>query len=198
MIQIQEKPPFWTDNGLKRLGQIIKTSLESRGISQNEAAQRIFEKTGFYITKGGLNKVLNATTKMPEFNTLVAIAASGLVVDENGKPLTIYDFIDIASESSTTMTFKELLQYELDRRGWTLRQFADDNELDYEDLAEIFDGQPPQEYLIIGLASQLTNPRTGEYFVYPQEVVDFCQIKQIAPNRGVDRGLGEHISNGVC
>jgi hypothetical protein len=37
---------------------------------------------------------------MPNFNTLEAIASSGLIFDK-GKTLDIYDFIDIASETDS-------------------------------------------------------------------------------------------------
>jgi hypothetical protein len=39
---------------------------------------------------------------MPNFNTLEAIASSGLIFDDKGKTLDIYDFIDIASETDNS------------------------------------------------------------------------------------------------
>lgn len=171
----------WTKDGLIALGLLIRRSRENAGLSLREAAELIHERTGELLSFRTIGAVENSTG-IPQFNTLEAIAASGLVKGDDGSPLTIYHFIDVASECHT-MTFKELLQYELDRRGWTVRELADDAEIDYEDLAEIFAGNPPQEYLIYGLATQLTNPQTGERFIYPHEVIEFCNIKEIAPNR---------------
>lgn len=185
----------WTQQGLKNLGEIISSSRKRRGLNLRDAAKFVLVQTGDSLNHTALSRIENGQILKPEFNTLEAITASRLVIDENGKPLTIYDFIDIASESSTTMTFKELLQYELDRRGWTLHQMSNATGIEYEDLIEVFDGLPPQEYVVDVLTAQLTNPRTGQRFVYPHEVIDFCQI-QVAPNREVDQGLGEH-ANGI-
>ncbi|MFM6155643.1 MAG: helix-turn-helix domain-containing protein [Sphaerospermopsis kisseleviana] len=191
---MQTKPKFLTKTGVAKLGLTIRQARESKRLTLRQAAQIISETSGMTISYRTVDSIENGAG-MPQFNTLVAIAASSLVIDENGKPLTIYDFIDIASESSATMTFKDLLQYELDRRGWTLRQMSNATGIEYEDLMEVFDGLPPQEYVVDALTTQLTNPRTGQRFVYPHEVIDFCQI-QVTPNREVDQGLGEH-ANGI-
>lgn len=172
---------FWTKKGLETLGSLIRRSREDRGLSLRQAAEIVEACLDSScsirtIDHGTLSRIEKGHGE-PRYNSLAAIAAAGIVLDSNGNALNIYDFINIASESCcASMTFKELIQYELDRRGWTLRQFAADNELDYEDLAEIFDGQPPQEYLILGLATQLTNPTTGNHFVYAQEIMDFCRL----------------------
>ena len=80
------------------------------------------------------------------------------------------------------MTFKELLERELNRRGWTLWQLSDDSGIDYEDLVEVIEGKDPQEYVVDILTTQFINPKTGERFIYPHELIEYCQIK-VVPNR---------------
>jgi transcriptional regulator with XRE-family HTH domain len=199
----QEQAPFWTSSGLKRLGKLIKSSLESHGISQNEAAQRITKATGFYITKGGLNKVLNATTKMPEFNTLVAIAASQLVMNEEGVPLTIYDFIDIASESYVIRSGMDklisLINQEMAKREMSPQQLAKAALMDYSRLQSILERREIQNFDddVAALASILTNPAIGEPFSYPDDLAEYCNL-EFNENPAHVEQEERHTMNGFC
>lgn len=95
------KNKFWTKRGLEKLGSIIRESRESKGLSLREASEIVSEKLDSScpiqsVDHGTLARVEKGYGE-PKFNTLVAIAASGLVVYK-GKTLDIHDFINIASE----------------------------------------------------------------------------------------------------
>lgn len=90
----------WTEQGLKKLGEVISAGRRKRGLKLRDAANFIFAQTGDSLDHTALSRIENGKTLKPEYNTLEAIAASGLVVDENGDSLTVYDFINIASESN--------------------------------------------------------------------------------------------------
>jgi transcriptional regulator with XRE-family HTH domain len=95
---IENKSKAWTKAGLTELGKIIRFNREARKLTLRVAAEKITQLTGQSIKFTTLGDIERGVV-MPEFNTLDAIAASRLVLDRNNKPLTIYDFIDIASES---------------------------------------------------------------------------------------------------
>lgn len=103
---------IWTKKGLAVLGSIIRRCRESRGLTLKD-----FSKFCRPVNLKTISCIENSTV-MPNFNTLEAIAASGLV-SYNGKTLDIYDFIDIASESYTEDNadlplFKDLELFEVD------------------------------------------------------------------------------------
>jgi transcriptional regulator with XRE-family HTH domain len=170
-----------SEQGLKVLGKIIKSSIEYRGLTQQEAADKISSSTGHYISKGGLNKIMNATTKNPEWNTLVAIAASKLITCDRGIPLTIYDFIDIASENRVTDMdiLIKLIKLELQNRGWTLRRMAEETGIELADLLDISEGRVSEDFEgnLTLLALVLTNPKTRRTFTTAEDIAQFCGIK---------------------
>ena len=173
--------PMQSEQGLKVLGKIIKSSIECRGLTQQEAADKISSSTGHYISKGGLNKIMNATTKNPEWNTLVAIAASKLITCDRGIPLTIYDFIDIASENRVTDMdiLIKLIKVELQNRGWTLRRMAEETGIELADLLDISEGRQSEDFEgdLTLLALVLTNPKTRRTFTTAQDIAQFCGIE---------------------
>ena len=174
--------PMQSEKGLKALGEIIKSSIEYRGLTQQEAADKITSYTGHYISKGGLNKIMNATTKNPEFNTLVAIAASKLITCDRGIVLTIYDFIDIASESyrvSSMDILIKLIKSELKSRDWTLRQMAQETGIEITDLLDISEGKQSEDFEgdLTLLALVLTNPKTRRTFTTAEDIAQFCGIE---------------------
>jgi transcriptional regulator with XRE-family HTH domain len=104
-FQAENKPKFWTDNGLTKLGQLIRIAREKRKLpgddkafSLQRAADEIFIKTQKRVSAKTIGNVENGIG-IPQYNTLAAIAAAGFVTDENGRPLTIDDFVDIACEN---------------------------------------------------------------------------------------------------
>lgn len=103
---------IWTKKGLAVLGSIIRRCREARGLTLRD-----FSNSCKPVHFKTISCIENSTV-IPNFNTLEAIAASGLV-SYNGKTLDIYDFIDIASESYTEDNadlplFKDLELFEVD------------------------------------------------------------------------------------
>lgn len=88
----------WTKKGLTKLGGIIRRCRESRGLTLREFSE-LSSTPNNSIHFKTVSCIENASV-MPNFNTLEAIASSGLVFDK-GKTLDIYDFIDIASETDS-------------------------------------------------------------------------------------------------
>ena len=101
VISVNNK--FWTQRGLDNLGKILKQSRENRNLSLRDAADVISRKlSSCYVTAvdhGTISRIEKGHGE-PKWNTLVAISASQFVRDKYNNPLTIYDFIDIASEST--------------------------------------------------------------------------------------------------
>jgi transcriptional regulator with XRE-family HTH domain len=102
--QAENKPKFWTDNGLAKLGRLIRIAREKQKLpgddkvfSLQKAADEIFAKTQKRVSAKTIGNVENGIGT-PQYNTLAAIAAAGFVTDENGNLLTIDDFINIACE----------------------------------------------------------------------------------------------------
>jgi transcriptional regulator with XRE-family HTH domain len=87
---------IWTKKGLLKLGGIIRQSREARGLTLREFAD-LSSTQGNSVHFKTISCIENSSV-MPNFNTLEAIASSGLVFSK-GKALDIYDFIDIASET---------------------------------------------------------------------------------------------------
>ena len=179
------KNKFWTKTGLEKLGYIIQQSRESRGLSLRQAADIIGESldSSCYIQTvdhGTLSRVEKGHGE-PKFNTLVAIAASRIVTCDKGVPLSIYDFIDVASErfkESSMDVLVRLIKLELENQGWTLRQMAEECGIEFIDLFEIVEGRESEDFEtdLILLGSVLTNPKTGETFGNAEDIIEFCGI----------------------
>lgn len=94
---------FFTEKGLAELGRVIERSRKRRGLSLRDAANFISSKLDPAFVKdishGTLSRVEHGYGEA-KYNTLVAIAVSGLVIDNNGRPLTKEEFFSIASESN--------------------------------------------------------------------------------------------------
>jgi transcriptional regulator with XRE-family HTH domain len=88
---------IWTKKGLAKLGGIIRRSREARQLTLRELADLSSTESNSVHFKT-ISCIENSSV-MPNFNTLEAIASSGLIFDDKGKTLNIYDFIDIASET---------------------------------------------------------------------------------------------------
>ena len=89
---------FWTKQGLGRLGEAIRTARESQGSSLGDAVDMVFDRTGYKLSKKTIGNVENNVGE-PKYNTLVAIAAAGFVINPaTGKPFTEDEFNDIAAE----------------------------------------------------------------------------------------------------
>lgn len=89
---------FWTKQGLGRLGEAIRTARESQGSSLADAVDIVFERTGYKLSKKTIGNVENNVGE-PKYNTLVALAAAGFVINPvTGKPFTEDEFNDIAAE----------------------------------------------------------------------------------------------------
>lgn len=89
---------FWTKRGLGRLGQAIRTARESEGKSLAEIVDLVYQRTGYKLSKKTIGNVENNVGE-PKYNTLVAIAAAGFVINQaSSKPFTEDEFNDIAAE----------------------------------------------------------------------------------------------------
>lgn len=190
------KNKFWTKAGLEKLGSIIRESRESRELSLRQAAEVVGESldSSCYIQAvdhGTLSRVEKGHGE-PKWNTLVAIAASGIVACDRGVPLTIYDFVDIASQNfrgSDMDVLARLIKLELESQGWTLRRMAEECGIEFIDLYEISEGRESEDFEtdLILLSSVLTNPKTGETFGNAEDIIEFCGITiNPAHNHGQD------------
>lgn len=89
---------FWTKQGLGRLGGAIRAARESQGSSLGDIVDLVFQRTGYKLSKKTIGNVENNVGE-PKYNTLVAIAAAGFVLNPaKGKPFTEDEFNDIAAE----------------------------------------------------------------------------------------------------
>ena len=89
---------FWTKQGLGRLGEAIRKARESQGRSLGDIVDLVFERTGYKLSKKTIGNVENKVGE-PKYNTLVAIAAAGFILNPaTGKPFTEDEFNDIAAE----------------------------------------------------------------------------------------------------
>ena len=89
---------FWTKRGLGRLGQAIRTARECEGKSLAEIVDLVYQRTGYKLSKKTIGNVENNVGE-PKYNTLVAIAAAGFVINKaSSKPFTEDEFNDIAAE----------------------------------------------------------------------------------------------------
>jgi len=91
---------IWTKKGLAKLGGIVRRSREARQLTLRELAD-LSSTEGNSVHFKTISCIENSSV-MPNFNTLEAIASSGLIFDDKGKTLDIYDFIDIASETDNS------------------------------------------------------------------------------------------------
>jgi transcriptional regulator with XRE-family HTH domain len=171
---------FWTKLGLAKLGEIIRESRELKKITLRQAGEIVSEVSGMSINYRTINSIENAQG-IPQFNTLVAIAASRIVTCDRGIPLSIYDFIDVASErfkGSSMDVLVRLIKLELETQGWTLRQMAQECGIEFVDLFDISEGRESEDFEtdLILLGSVLTNPKTGETFGNAEDIIQFCGI----------------------
>ena len=98
IFSVKALAKFWTKQGLGRLGEAIRTARESQGSSLGDAVDMVFDRTGYKLSKKTIGNVENNVGE-PKYNTLVAIAAAGLVINPaTGKPFTEDEFNDIAAE----------------------------------------------------------------------------------------------------
>ena len=171
---------FWTKLGLAKLGEIIRESRELKKITLRQAGEIVSEVSGMSINYRTINSIENAQG-IPQFNTLVAIAASRLATCERGVPLSIYDFIDIASENfrvDAMGVLVRLIKLELESQGWTLRRMAQECGMEFGDLFDIYEGRESEDFFtdLILLGSILTNPTTGESFGNAEDIIEFCGL----------------------
>ena len=171
---------FWTKLGLAKLGEIIRESRELKKITLRQAGEIVSEVSGMSINYRTINSIENAQG-IPQFNTLVAIAASRLATCERGVPLSIYDFIDIASENfrvDAMAVLIRLIKLELESQGWTLRRMAQECGMEFGDLFDIYEGRDSEDFFtdLILLGSILTNPTTGESFGNAEDIIEFCGL----------------------
>lgn len=171
---------FWTKLGLAKLGEIIRESRELKKITLRQAGEIVSEVSGMSINYRTINSIENAQG-IPQFNTLVAIAASRLATCERGVPLSIYDFIDIASENfrvDAMAVLVRLIKLELESQGWTLRRMAQECGMEFGDLFDIYEGRESEDFFtdLILLGSILTNPTTGESFGNAEDIIEFCGL----------------------
>ena len=171
---------FWTKLGLAKLGEIIRESRELKKITLRQAGEIVSEVSGMSINYRTINSIENAQG-IPQFNTLVAIAASRLATCERGVPLSIYDFIDIASENfrvDAMAVLIRLIKLELESQGWTLRRMAQECGMEFGDLFDIYEGRESEDFFtdLILLGSILTNPTTGESFGNAEDIIEFCGL----------------------
>ena len=180
-----ENNKFWTKTGLEKLGATIQRSRESRGLSLRQAADVIGAKLdSSYIQTvdhGTISRIEKGHGE-PKWNTLVAIAASKLITCDRGIPLTIYDFMDIASESCRVTNMDilvKLIKLELQTRNWTLRQMAEETGIELADLLDISEGRVSEDFEgdLTLLALVLNNPKTQRTFTTAKDIAQFCGIK---------------------
>ena len=181
---IVENDKFWTKTGLEKLGAIIQQSRENRGLSLRQAAEFIKGKLDSSyvqtVDHGTISRIEKGHGE-PKWNTLVAIAASKLITCDRGIPLTIYDFIDVASENRVTDMdiLIKLIKVELQNRGWTLRRMAEETGIELADLLDISEGRQSEDFEgdLTLLALVLTNPKTRQTFTTAQDIAQFCGIE---------------------
>ena len=170
---------FWTKSGLENLGYLLQQSRENRKLSLREAAD-VVGRYGQAVDHCTLQRIEKGHGE-PKWNTLVAIAASKLITCDRGIPLTIYDFIDIASENRVTDMdiLIKLIKVELQNRGWTLRRMAEETGIELADLVDISEGRQSEDFEgdLTLLALVLTNPKTRRTFTIAQDIAQFCGIK---------------------
>jgi len=92
-----DKKKFLTDAGIKELGRLINLSRKAKNWTLAQAASLVILPNGEKLRQESLGKIEKGYG-IPEFNTLVAIAAAEFVTDASGRILSIDDFINIASE----------------------------------------------------------------------------------------------------
>ena len=179
------KDKFWTKSGLEKLGSIIRESRESKGLSLRQAAEILGENldSSCYAESVGYGTLARVEKGHgePKWNSLVAIAASRLATCERGVPLSIYDFIDIASENfrvDAMGVLVRLIKLELESQGWTLRRMAQECGMEFGDLFDIYEGRESEDFFtdLILLGSILTNPKTGESFGNAEDIIEFCGL----------------------
>lgn len=137
----QRQTKFWTKSGLKSLGKAIREAREEKGWSMDHVVDLIQHKTGHALSKSTLSAIERASaSRNPEFNTLAAIAAAEFVLDPSGKPLTVFDFCNIAAEEldpfkHLTPALKKVNQSHFLQM---IRQCAEANNLSFQDIEELF------------------------------------------------------------
>ena len=176
---------FWTKSGLEKLGAVIRESRENKGLTLRQAAGIVAENLDNDDCVQSIDHVTFSRIEKnhgePKFNTLVAIAASRLATCERGVPLSIYDFIDIASENfrvDAMAVLVRLIKLELESQGWTLRRMAQECGMEFGDLFDIYEGRESEDFFtdLILLGSILTNPTTGESFGNAEDIIEFCGL----------------------
>lgn len=110
---------FWTKRGLGRLGQAIRTARESEGKSLADIVDLVYQRTGYKLSKKTIGNVENNVGE-PKYNTLVAIAAAGFVINQaKSKPFTEDEFNDIAAEVLDPLTGQ---YYQSRKNSWNQDQ----------------------------------------------------------------------------
>ena len=196
------KAKIWTKNGLTELGKMIRSSREARKLNLRDAAELITQLTGESILFSTLGEVERGVV-MPKFNTLSTIASSGIVIDDIGIPLTIYDFIDIASESyikgAAMDTLIRLIRNELNKSCLTPYQLAEEVGIDFADLCEILEGRTTEDFEtdLFMLSGLLDNPQTGTRFDGVEELAKFCNLELKNPAH-LNEQDNHNCTNGLC
>lgn len=127
------RPKFWTQRGLRFLGSLIRQAREKNGWSLEDLSRHIYQATGEKPAKKTLGNLENGVGE-PKYNTIAAVAALRFVVDPEEKPLTEFDFIDIASEFPSTI-FKKMTVADLIIHAIAINRLSD-SEI-YQKLKEL-------------------------------------------------------------
>ncbi|HLO87988.1 MAG TPA: hypothetical protein VK203_23705 [Nostocaceae cyanobacterium] len=179
-----EKYKFWTEKGLSDLGRRYREQRQSKGYSIDDVVEIIRQKTGKYVSARAIGNIEGCKTEKPNFNTIVALAASEIITDQHGKPLSIYDFIDIASETYKSDDSKKVnhsRDKEMERLICLIKDYMRQEQINEAEFArrcllpvkiinDILAGRLQDqgeltEQLQFGLlATVLTNPLTGQRF----------------------------------
>lgn len=176
---------IWKKAGLAKLGEIIRRSREARGLDLRNASYLISDISGVNVSHSTLGTVERSSAK-PDYNTLAAIAASGMV-EKDGRKLNIFDFIYIASEIEDEIymdALAKLIESHLIQHGMSLSEFASQTGVNLAHLNSIMRGDRPPvsdydwETDLILIAGHLLNPLTNRRFHSYLELVDYCGMSK--------------------
>jgi transcriptional regulator with XRE-family HTH domain len=191
------KTLIWTKPGLIKLGEIIRRGREAKNLNLRDAACFVSTVSGVNVAHNTFGTIERATAE-PKYNTLAAIAASG-IVELDGRKLDIFDFIAIASGTALSAIASEadskkeevnmdalarLISEHLFQNRLTLEEFAVQSGVSLSDLEEIMRGSNPsqnaydQETNLILIAGYIINPTTGRTFHSYLELVEYCGMRQ--------------------
>ena len=180
----------WTRQGLFDLGVAIQSSRERQGLSLRQAVEEMENRLLHIPSYEGDKATISYCTLSriekghgePRFNTLSAIATTRLISCSRGVPLSIYDFMDIASENfkfNSMTVLSRLIKLYLDDSESTLEEMSKESGIDLINLFNICEGKRSSDFQtdLILLASILTNPRRKRLFGDVDQLIDFCGFR---------------------